>query len=77
MKLPSVDELIATLVAQVRARVPAERLADARIVGIRSGGVWVAQRVRSALGLASPLGELDISFHRDDYGRVRTTRRCD
>ena len=70
MKLPAVETLIATLVEQLRARVPAERLADARVVGIRSGGVWVAQRVRAALGLSTPHGELDISFHRDDYGRV-------
>jgi pyrimidine operon attenuation protein / uracil phosphoribosyltransferase len=69
MTLPAVDELIAALVAQLRAGVPAERLADARIVGIRSGGVWVAERVRAALALATPLGELDISFHRDDYSR--------
>ncbi len=69
MQLPAVDALIATMVAQLRARLPAERLADARVVGIRTGGAWVAQRLREALGLATPLGELDISFHRDDYGR--------
>jgi pyrimidine operon attenuation protein/uracil phosphoribosyltransferase len=69
MELPAVDDLIATLVARLRERVPAERLADARVVGIRSGGVWVAERVRSALGLATPPGTLDISFHRDDYSR--------
>ncbi|HET7844244.1 MAG TPA: bifunctional pyr operon transcriptional regulator/uracil phosphoribosyltransferase PyrR [Xanthomonadales bacterium] len=69
MKLPAVEGLIATLVAQLRANVAAGRLADARVVGIRSGGVWVAERVRAELGLATPLGLLDISFHRDDYGR--------
>ena len=69
MKLPTVEELITTLVARLRANVAPDRLADARVVGIRSGGVWVAERVRAALGLETPLGMLDISFHRDDYGR--------
>ena len=40
------------------------------MVGIRTGGVWVAQHLHSALGLASSPGVLDIGFHRDDFAQV-------
>jgi pyrimidine operon attenuation protein/uracil phosphoribosyltransferase len=46
------------------------RLADPLMVGIHTGGVWVAQRMHKALAIASPLAKLDISFYRDDFTRI-------
>lgn len=40
------------------------------MIGIHTGGVWVAQRLHEVLGLTEPLGSLDISFYRDDFTRV-------
>lgn len=40
------------------------------IVGIRTGGVWLADLMNKRLGLAEPFGELDISFYRDDFSRI-------
>ena len=40
------------------------------MVGIRTGGVWIAQRLHSLLELDSPLGELNINFYRDDFTRI-------
>ncbi len=40
------------------------------IIGIHTGGVWVAQELKRQLGIAEPLGELDISFYRDDFTRI-------
>jgi pyrimidine operon attenuation protein/uracil phosphoribosyltransferase len=40
-----------------------ERLA---IVGIYSGGAWLAERLARALGV-SDVGNVDVSFYRDDY----------
>jgi len=48
----------------------ARAISAPRLVGIHTGGVWVAERLQRALGIAAPLGTLDISFHRDDYGQV-------
>ncbi len=39
------------------------------LIGIHSGGAWVAQRLHADLALATPLGTLSSAFHRDDYGR--------
>lgn len=43
---------------------------DPVMVGIHTGGVWVADRLHRALGLPDPLGTLDISFYRDDFTRI-------
>ncbi|GAC1431343.1 MAG: bifunctional pyr operon transcriptional regulator/uracil phosphoribosyltransferase PyrR [Burkholderiaceae bacterium] len=37
------------------------------IVGIYSGGAWIAERLAAALGRTDRLGFLDASFYRDDY----------
>ena len=40
------------------------------MIGVHTGGVWVAARLHGILGLTEPLGTLDISFYRDDFTRV-------
>jgi pyrimidine operon attenuation protein/uracil phosphoribosyltransferase len=43
--------------------------ADLRLVGVHSGGVWLAERLKDDLRIAAPVGVLDVSFYRDDFGR--------
>lgn len=42
------------------------------IIGLQTGGVWLATDIASALheidGVEPPLGTLDVAFHRDDIG---------
>jgi len=40
------------------------------MVGIHTGGVWLAEHLHRQLALAEPLGCLDISFYRDDFTRI-------
>ncbi|MEN8803757.1 MAG: bifunctional pyr operon transcriptional regulator/uracil phosphoribosyltransferase PyrR [Thiogranum sp.] len=40
------------------------------MVGIHTGGVWIAQRLHEKLNIQPPLGALDISFYRDDFTRI-------
>ncbi|WP_006788145.1 bifunctional pyr operon transcriptional regulator/uracil phosphoribosyltransferase PyrR [Thiorhodospira sibirica] len=40
------------------------------MVGIHTGGVWVAQHLHQRLGLDKPLGLLDIAFYRDDFSHM-------
>lgn len=70
MQLPDIDRLLADLVAATRARLAERNIAQARLVGIHSGGVWLAEHLRVALGWSEPIGTLDISFYRDDFTRV-------
>jgi pyrimidine operon attenuation protein/uracil phosphoribosyltransferase len=37
------------------------------LVGIHSGGAWIAARLRELLGLADDIGLIDVSFYRDDF----------
>ena len=58
------EVLCRTLVEQMRPHVsPATAL-----VGIHTGGVWLAERLHRALGLTQPPGSIDVSFYRDDFG---------
>lgn len=40
------------------------------MVGIHTGGVWIAQALHRILRIQAPLGVLDISFYRDDFTRI-------
>ena len=40
------------------------------LVGIRTGGVWVAEQMQSILESREELGVLDITFYRDDFSRA-------
>ena len=40
-----------------------------QLVGVASGGVWLAERLQKDLGLAQPLGVLSSSMHRDDFAQ--------
>jgi len=40
------------------------------MIGIHTGGAWVAEQLHAMLGLSQPLGCLNISFYRDDFTRI-------
>jgi len=61
------EALYRELLGQVRAGL--EGVPDAAIVGIHSGGAWLAERLARDLDLTSRLGSIDVSFYRDDYAR--------
>lgn len=61
--LPDAERQCAELAAQLRPRVGPETA----LVGIHSGGVWIAERLRQLLGVAAELGTIDVSFYRDDF----------
>ena len=63
MQLPDAEQLIATLAAAMRPHISA----NTALVGIHTGGVWLAERLHALLGLSQPLGSIDVSFYRDDY----------
>lgn len=43
---------------------------NAKLVGIHTGGVWLAERLAKRLPGEHAVGSIDVSFHRDDYHRV-------
>lgn len=61
--LPDAEQLLQALIEQMRPAVGPET----GLIGIHTGGVWVAERLHRALNLKVPLAALDVSFYRDDY----------
>ena len=49
--------------------VQALRQGDTRLVGITSGGAWLAERLQKDLGLAGEPGVISSAMHRDDFAR--------
>ena len=43
---------------------------DSIMIGIHTGGVWIARQLHTLLGLATPLGSININFYRDDFSRI-------
>ena len=69
------EPLIEAMASQLRELLAARGITEPVLVGIHTGGVWIAERLRQLLGLAAPLGQLDISFYRDDFSRIGVHRR--
>ncbi|MCO5108017.1 MAG: bifunctional pyr operon transcriptional regulator/uracil phosphoribosyltransferase PyrR [Burkholderiaceae bacterium] len=63
---PDAEAIYARLLQAVREGIAGR---DVSLIGIHSGGAWIAERLHRDLGLARPLGTLSSAFHRDDYGR--------
>lgn len=61
-----IDKLGQDLNAFMRGRDITQPL----FVGIRTGGVWIAEQLQSILNNKDELGVLDITFYRDDFSRV-------
>jgi len=65
-----VENMLKKMAAAVRQKLEARAAADPLMIGIHSGGVWVAEQLHQLLQLDEPLGKLDISFYRDDFTRI-------
>ena len=66
MQLPDAEQLLASLTARMRPDIAA----NTALVGIYTGGVWLAKRLHQDLEVTLPLGTLDVSFYRDDFGQI-------
>jgi pyrimidine operon attenuation protein/uracil phosphoribosyltransferase len=63
--LPDAERLCARLAAELRPQVTA----NTAMIGIHTGGVWLAERLHAELAIPTPLGTMDIAFYRDDYAQ--------
>ena len=61
-----IDKLEASLIKTIKTR----KLDNPLMIGIHSGGVWIAEQLHQRLNINEPLGKLDISFYRDDFSQI-------
>jgi pyrimidine operon attenuation protein/uracil phosphoribosyltransferase len=69
-KIATPDELLAQLAKQTQALLENKAIDNPLMVGIQTGGVWVATTLHQQLKIKEPLATLDISFYRDDFSRI-------
>lgn len=65
-----VSQLIEKLGQDLALHLQQKKLANPLLLGIHTGGVWIAEQLHQQLDIQSPLGSLDISFYRDDFTRI-------
>ncbi len=65
-----VNALLADLAGKLKAALDGRGIDDPLMIGIHTGGVWVAEHLHRALALSEPLGTLNIVFYRDDFTRI-------
>lgn len=56
------------LYVELRANVGRLLTPDTVLVGIWSGGAWLAQRLNADLKTGRPVGTISSTLHRDDFG---------
>ncbi|MCB1788185.1 MAG: bifunctional pyr operon transcriptional regulator/uracil phosphoribosyltransferase PyrR [Chromatiaceae bacterium] len=66
----AIVDLIHGMADVLRSRQRDRALDDPAMIGIHTGGAWVAKRLNEMLGLHQASGQLDISFYRDDFTRI-------
>jgi pyrimidine operon attenuation protein/uracil phosphoribosyltransferase len=70
MKHDAILDMIAGMAGVLRKHLDDRGLDDPAIIGIHTGGAWVADLLNGQLGLSEPSGLLDISFYRDDFTQI-------
>lgn len=64
------DATLKQMASEIKALIKDHKADEVMMVGIRTGGIWIAQKLHGLLKLKAPLGELNISFYRDDFSTL-------
>jgi pyrimidine operon attenuation protein/uracil phosphoribosyltransferase len=70
MQADAINGLIEEMAQGLRTRLEHHKVTRPVMIGIHTGGAWVAEHLHLLLGIEDPLGTLDISFYRDDFTRI-------
>jgi pyrimidine operon attenuation protein/uracil phosphoribosyltransferase len=62
--------LLETLETALKQQLSLRAIHHPVMLGIHSGGAWIAQQLHEKLAIQEPLGVLDISFYRDDFSQM-------
>lgn len=65
-----VSKLIEEMAKNLQDTLSQLKIDNPAVIGIHTGGVWVAEQLHAILGFTEPMGALDISFYRDDFTRI-------
>ena len=63
-------QLLEKLADDLKQLLVEREIDDPLMVGIHTGGAWIASSLHAKLGITQSLATLDISFYRDDFSRI-------
>lgn len=66
MQLPDAEKVFNNLARKIQT----DGNRGYALIGIRTGGVWLAERLHQDLAITKPLGILNVSFYRDDFDKI-------
>jgi pyrimidine operon attenuation protein / uracil phosphoribosyltransferase len=65
-----IEQLLDKMATDLQAMLAETGRTDPLLIGIHTGGYWIATKLRQKLRPELPLGELNIAFYRDDFSRI-------
>ncbi len=65
-----VKQLISEMATAIESHTNFNNYSAPLMIGIKTGGAWVANRLHQQLEYTDPLGELNIAFYRDDFSTL-------
>lgn len=68
--LKDANTLLADMAERLRSLLQEKQISNPVMIGIHTGGVWVAEALHKMLAIEQPLGTLNITFYRDDFTRI-------
>ncbi len=70
MHIDQIELLFGSMAEHLEQQLSTYRREEIVMIGIHTGGVWIAERLHALLKLSIPLGQLNIAFYRDDFTRA-------
>lgn len=64
------EQLLEKLATDLENLMEQRAITRPLVIGIQTGGVWLAEKLQQRLKLQEELATLDISFYRDDFSRI-------
>jgi len=66
-KLPDPKQLVSQMAQDLTVYLAKRDFTEPLYIGIHTGGVWLARHLLGELNYNGQLGELNVSFYRDDF----------
>lgn len=72
MQIPNINipDVLQNMAEQIRAFLAEHNRDNPAMVGIHTGGVWVAEALHRLLDLPDALGHMSAAFYRDDFDEI-------
>ena len=64
------DSVLDEMAGELQIYLSECKYTDYVMVGIHTGGVWIANELKKRLNTEDDIGELNIAFYRDDFSQI-------